>query len=123
MPVKINLSENNNYIELIYNGSIVNDDLLYSLNKGLELMNESGINLFLADCREMTAAHSILDIFTKVQMYLDKGISKDIKEAVILPESSETADKIKFYETACLNRGFRVKVFNEKDEALNWLLD
>jgi uncharacterized protein YbcV (DUF1398 family) len=88
----------------------------------MELMNESGVSLFLADCKEMAAAHTILDIFTKVQSYLEKGLSKEIKEAVILPENTKSAENLKFYETACLNRGFTVKVFKARDEALNWLL-
>ncbi len=129
MPVDITVSENNEFINLVYTGNITNDDLLYSIKQAIELQNKNNISLYLADCSNMIAQHSILDLFTKIQSFYEIGLRKDMKEAIILPNSNsdevstESADKIKFYETACLNRGFKVKIFPGKDEALKWLLE
>lgn len=123
MPVDITISETNDYILLNYSGNISNDDLLYSIKKAVELQSENEINSYLADCSNMISSHSILDIFSKVQTMQNMGIRKDLKEAIVLPLNTESADKVKFYETACLNRGYRVKIFSDKNEALNWLLN
>jgi hypothetical protein len=31
--------------------------------------------------------------------------------------------EIKFYETACKNRGFNVKIFTEREDAIAWLAE
>ncbi len=122
MPFKIKVSESNDYICLDYNGSVTNAELTDSISACQELYKASGISLFLADCTNMLAEHSILDIFSKVDSFQSLEMKKDFKEAIIITKDSESRDKLNFYETACLNRGYRVKIFEDKPSALAWLL-
>ncbi|MBL8016696.1 MAG: hypothetical protein JNK43_05445 [Ignavibacteria bacterium] len=122
MPFKINVSESNDYICLNYHGSITNTELTDSIIGCQEIYKKTGLSLFLADCTNMLAEHSILDIFSKVDSFESLEMKKDFKEAIIITKDSESLDKLNFYETACLNRGYNVRIFENKEDALKWLL-
>lgn len=122
MPYKIAVSDSHDYICLDYYGNVSKDDLADSISGCKKLYVETGISLFLADCTEMFAEHSILDIFSKVDSFQSLEMKKDFREAIIIPKESESKDKVNFYETACLNRGYNVRIFENKDDAVVWLL-
>ncbi|HMT11972.1 MAG TPA: hypothetical protein PKA39_10165 [Ignavibacteria bacterium] len=122
MQFKIKLSETKDYICLDYFGNVTNDDLTNSIAGCTQLYRETGVSLYLADCTDMHATHSILDIFGKVDAFESLEMKKDFKEALIVTRESESREKLNFYETACLNRGYNVRVFESKEDALQWLL-
>ncbi|MBE2218612.1 MAG: hypothetical protein IAE90_10430 [Ignavibacteria bacterium] len=122
MPYKIAVSENRDYVLLDYFGNVSRDDLAGSISGCKKLYVETGISLFLADCTQMIAEHSILDIFSKVDSFQSLEMKKDFREAIIISKDSESKDKVNFYETACLNRGYNVRIFENKEEAVAWLL-
>ena len=43
------------------------------------------------------------------------------REAVLLPLSPEMAREARGFETMCLNRGFEVRIFDDRSAALAWL--
>lgn len=90
MPFKISVSGSNDYICLDYYGSITNTELTDSIIACQELYKKTGLCFFLADCTDMFAEHSILDIFSKVDSFQSLEMKKDFKEAIIITKDSES---------------------------------
>jgi hypothetical protein len=114
-------NNDHNLAELIYEGKVTPADLHEALLAAVKLARENNSILFLADCSEMEGGHSVVDIYGLIALYESVGLQLKMKEALLLPLLKSSKEDVKFYETACLNKGFNVKVFSSKDKALAWL--
>jgi hypothetical protein len=121
MPWKTRLIENPKYIEIIYSGIVTPQQLYMALESSVSLSRENKTELFLADCTTMVGGHTAVDLYGLISLFEKLEIGRTAKEAVIMLTVQESADEIRFYETACKNRGFNVKLFNNREEAVKWL--
>ncbi len=121
MPWSANYNHEHNLVELIYKGKVTPVDLQDALLAAVKLANENNSILFLADCSEMEGGHSVVDLYGLISLYESVGLHLKMKEALLLPSMKSPKEDVKFYETACLNKGFNVKVFSQKEKALTWL--
>lgn len=110
-----------NLVELIYKGKVTPADLHEALMAAVKLAKENNSILFLADCSDMEGGHSVVDLYGLISLYESVGLQLKMKEALLLPLLKSPKEDVKFYETACLNKGFNVKVFSSKEKALAWL--
>jgi len=110
-------------IELTYTGTITPADLEEAYMASAELATQAGTAKFLADCSEMIGGSYLLtDLYNLIAKFEERRGAYVIKEALILPISTVPREDVKFYETACMNRGFNMKVFSTVEDALVWLL-
>ena len=121
MPWKTNYNEAEKYIELTYSGIVTPEELFMAFENSMRLSKEHNTLLYLADCLEMVGGHSVIDLYGLIGLFDQLNISIDSKEAVLMKSLQNSAKEIEFYETACRNRGFNVKLFTNRDEALDWL--
>jgi len=110
-------------IETFYSGVITQSELTEAVMENISLVNEHGIFRLLGDCTALEGGHSIFDLYYLVDTVISAGIPGNLKEAVILPSLQASAEKVKFWETACLNRGFKVRLFQDRASALDWLME
>ncbi len=110
-------------IETRYEGVLAPSELADAVRETLVLARSSGRMLFLGDCRAMTGGHSVVDLYSLAEVLLSSGMGRGLKEAVVLPSLPESAESVRFWETACLNRGLRVRIFLDRESALAWLLE
>lgn len=65
---------------------------------------------------------SILDLLNlPARQYVEESMSRRIRVAVVSPRMPEAQEKVRFYETVCLNRGWKVRLFKSRDDAIEWL--
>jgi hypothetical protein len=121
MPWQIKLAENNSYMAITYSGVITPQELEDALRAILKLGRESGTTRILADCTGMTGGHSVFDLYYLIDLYEKENVPHQMKEAILLPALPEKLDDVKFYETACLNKGYDVRLFEMADDARSWL--
>lgn len=121
MPCDIKLNKNYKIIELTYYGIITPKELKDAFDAAVSLSMKEGSTLFLADCTEMVGGHSVIDLYALISIFESSGLGRGMKEALLLPSLKSSINDVKFYETACLNRGFNVKIFQNVDDALKWL--
>ncbi len=121
MPVKIEFSENPQRIEINYSGTITEREYSDALREFIKFNAEKKCLLVLTDLREMTVSPSILNVYDSINMFGKMGIDKKTSEALIIPENKFAADNVRFYETARQNRGYNVKLFYYKEDAVKWL--
>jgi len=80
-------------------------------------------------CRNILADHRQADVIAKTmksyerpflyeQIWGDSETISQIKTAVVF---KEITDDYRFYETVLQNRGWNLTIFDDYDEALNWL--
>lgn len=74
----------------------------------------------------LTEAHNKISIFEAYFWFADHYDNIDTKLRYI-PTAYLTNEKdksfFKFFETTCLNKSIRVKMFMEKEEAFKWLIN
>jgi hypothetical protein len=122
MAWKTNLVENPSYIEVTYSGKVSPEELFKALENAVLLSRENKIILFLADLTEMIGGHSVFDLYGIISIYETLKLDAKAKEAIIMTSLQDTVDEIKFYETTCKNRGFNVRIFKQREEAISWLV-
>lgn len=108
------------FIELSYVGLVSPAELNEALLAAAALSKEKQTLDFFADCSELAGGHSIMDLYALISLFESTGV-RGLKEAIIFPSLQATIEDVKFYETACLNRGYNVRVFANRQEALTWL--
>jgi hypothetical protein len=70
------------------------------------------------DMREAEIKWSTVDLYNLPNLLDSEGITRSWKRAILFTEISENA---RFFETAARNKGYRVKIFTDRDEAMGWL--
>lgn len=123
MSWKIEYNSGKKLIELEYSGLISGDDLKKAFEKVIEYIYEYKTVLVLADCTKMSTGHTLFDLLGLLEDFEKLDVLRNVKEAVLLSTGHESAVNISFWETACQNRGFKVRIFEEKEEAVKWLIN
>ena len=121
MSWKINYNLENKIIELSYNDIVTPGELQQAFEETMKMVNQYGSFLILADCRELKGGHTLFDLLELIEQIKVIDDKIFLKEAVILPLEKMPVSKVEFWETACLNRGIKVKLFAESQIAINWL--
>jgi hypothetical protein len=122
MPWHVHKIPDYTIIETVYSGSLSADDVNQAAMATMELGMNLGIPLCLADCSRLEGGHSMFDLYDLSDELTSFLASISFKEALILPVDKNHTDKVRFWETTCLNRGLTVKVFDDRDSAIKWLI-
>ncbi|MFZ2449678.1 MAG: hypothetical protein WAW36_04065 [Methylovulum miyakonense] len=64
--------------------------------------------------------HSLIIALIAISvLYALYAIALMLKEAILLPSLPAPIENVKFWETACYNRGLRVRIFDDRQNALD----
>jgi hypothetical protein len=55
------------------------------------------------------------------KQYNEEGSNRGVRMALIMPNSSKAMALAEFFVTVCLNRGWMVKEFTDRQRAIDWL--
>ena len=105
-----------------YEGVLEPSELSEAIRESLVVARDCGRNLFLGDCSALAGGHSVVDLYALADALLASGVVRGFREAVLLPALPDSAENVRFWETTCLNRGIRVRIFLDRESALAWLL-
>ena len=73
---------------------------------------------FLNDCRESIVPESIIDLFEIPKLVGEARLNGNCKCAIVV---KDIRDQWEFLETISTNRGQRIRIFTDFDEAHAWL--
>lgn len=121
MPYEVKLNADDQIIDLTYSGIVTPSELKTAFDEALLISLQNGIQTFFADCTTMVGGHSVIDLYFLISLYESCGLPRGSKEALLLPSLKSSAEEVKFYETACLNQGYNIKIFTDSNEAFTWL--
>jgi hypothetical protein len=123
MPIRCSVLEAEGVVELAYSGAVSPEELQAMLLAAIETGRRTSILRFLADLTGMSGGHSAGDLFAVVHAMEQLGVPRAMREAIVpRPGSIPDADA-RFFEDACRNRGFDVRIFPDRPSALAWLQD
>ncbi|MGZ8218160.1 hypothetical protein [Methylomagnum sp.] len=124
MPWQIIFQADARIVETVYSGVVKPDELMAACKATLAFARENSAILFLGDCMALQGGHSVFDLYAIVDVLETHGFPRAGKEALLFPplELSDVSRNIDFWETACGNRGYVVRVFHDREAALRWLI-
>jgi len=123
MPWKCSILAEHPILETTYSETLTPPELEAAIGETLAMAESTNTTLLLGNCLDLVGGHSITDLYFFVDTVADHPAISTIKEALLLPSLSASSDMVEFWETACLNRGIRVRLFHDRQSALDWLLE
>lgn len=111
-------------VELVYTGRFTAQESKESTSKAIALGKVHDDADALVDATEVELAVSIVDLLDlPARQYVAEDMNRRIRVAVVSPRLPKDIRDAKFYETACLNRGWNVRLFPDRDDAIEWLTE
>jgi hypothetical protein len=103
-------------------GPVSSDDMTAAFEQTLRLCIEHDNWLVLADATEMSAAHTVIDVYQLVTALAQLDVQDRFREALVAPRDAVARETVGFWEDAGVNRGLACKVFATEADAVTWLL-
>lgn len=122
MSWKVKFASDCDIIIAEYSDTVVMPEMSESVSAIRTLASEHNTYKVLCDCSGLTGGHSITDVFAFANNLIDTGNAHKYKQAIILPVPDEMIDNLKYYETYGGNRSMTIKLFRDRQDAIDWLL-
>jgi len=122
MPWSTNIDPDHPIIKTIFWGILTPTELSDAFHETLSLVYQHDRTRILADCIGLSGGHSVIDLYYLADAFASKDMDRSLKEAVLLPSAPASAEKVEFWENTCYNRGLKVRMFNDHESAMDWLL-
>lgn len=120
MPYEIKYDEANDCVICRMSGELRIPELLDFGANAAALLKEHDCWRLLNDMREVKKLPSVVDIYNLPRLVGESEFPQQAKRAVVF---SKDEKDYQFLETVSVNRGQLLKVFDDIDDALAWLLD
>jgi hypothetical protein len=122
MPWSVTYNPTLEIIEELFCGPVSVAEFREAVSKRISLEKETGSNKILNDVSEVEVDASVLDLLNfPNKQYQIEGSNRSIRMALVMPKEEKSKELAEFFVTACLNRGWQVKEFTERQEAIDWL--
>lgn len=119
MKWTITPNENKKIITVTTEGELQKVDLNAMLGDIIKNATILHIMNIIIDHRKATFAISMVDTFERPYHFQEAGVPRTSKIALIF--STTENSEYKFFETIFVNRGFQVKLFDNIQDAENWI--
>ena len=122
MPWEVVHRPEHGYIDIVLRGRLDGEDIRTLTSETIALGRTAATQSFLADASEADVTADLVDLYdVPAKQYVDEGADRLGRMAIVMPPSEETRRAIAFFESVCRNRGWNVKTFADRTEALRWL--
>ena len=109
------------YLEVITTGAADKEGSLNMAKIIKETMQRHRITKALIDHRGVeSVSGEIIEIYDRPKLFIIMGVILGVRIAEII--KPEHVKHFRFFETVCINQGFKVSIFQERSSALEWLL-
>ena len=109
-------------VDVVFTGVTSGRDLQEATTKCVMLGKEQGTVKFLVDAVGLELFAPLVDIIDLPdKQYVAEGLDRLSRVALVYPRSPKAKQAAHFYETVCINRGWSVKLFPKRDDAIEWL--
>jgi hypothetical protein len=116
MSDEVRVNESEGIIEVVSSGVLTRQEMESTMATLQRILDEEGVSRVLIDTARLQSAPGTLDIFE-----FCSTSSRDFKIALLVTDSNGINKDIAFAETVGVNRGQRVKMFWDREEARRWL--
>jgi len=121
MEWEIRIHNEEKYVEVITKGVADKDGSLNMAKIITETMQQNRITKVLIDHRNIeSVSGEIIEIYDRPKLLRIIGIILGVKIAEII--KPDYMKHFSFFETVCINQGFKISIFQEYSPAIEWLL-
>ena len=99
-------------------GSYALETEIETLKEVIALLNQHDCDKCIFDHRETTVIARTMGSFSRPGLYEELGLKRSVNMAIV---AQELNDDLAFYENVCVNRGWKVRLFDKYNAALEWL--
>ena len=82
---------------------------------------ENKVKKVLTDVRALEGRLGVLDGYEIVKKHFPKMKDPSVISQIAIVDLKEFSGSFKFFEDVAVNRGFRVRIFSDIEEAIDWL--
>lgn len=97
------------------------DELQAIFVAGASAASEHGVRRILVDAREMALSSSTTELYSLPGRLREQGLTRAHKVAIVFSGDPDSNKDLLFLETVFFNRGFPMRLFPAKGEAITWL--
>ncbi len=109
-------------VEAICRGATSGQDMREMTSKCISLADKKGTLGFLIDARDVEFLASLTEIYNiPAKQFLNEGLCRSSRIALIQPGSEKSRFAARFFENACRNRNWNVRLFPCREDAIEWL--
>jgi hypothetical protein len=119
--ISVRFLEAERLIECVYTGRIGPGELERSIQQAGELARAHQTDRCVTDLTGLVDGPSVGDLYGVPKLFEQLGFPRSLREAIVSPTISASAGDVQFYENVCINRGWTVRVFPDRAQALAWL--
>jgi len=119
LAFKIKVNTEEDYILVEHYGDTDLDENIQAGEKALRVAINNQIMNILVDVTGITGAVSIMDLFASTKHHAETA---KIRPLTAIYGRQDQKRELEFMENVGVNRGMSIKIFTDKNEALDWLL-
>jgi hypothetical protein len=108
-------------VEVVLSGALDDPEAVDMLAECRRLQDELGIAGALLDCSDVVKGLSYPSVVEMADYVVGLGVPADWRQAIVKPRDLTAAVTIGLWEAAGSNRGMTIKVFPDRESALEWL--
>jgi hypothetical protein len=121
MPWKQEIKDGGLLLEVTYQGTFEAEELRASTIEIVDLLITKDIQRLILDCHQAHFNVPTIAVYQLPELYAAKGLSRQVRAAVVKPHDGYHLEIFEFYEDVCRNRGYFVMLFDDADQARQWL--
>ena len=111
-------------IEIVYSGEVTASEMRETVRRRIAIQKETGATKVLADASGVRVSPSITDLFgLPSKLFAEEDAKRSTMVALVLPDSAGPRERARFLETASVNRGWLMRVFEDRQSAVAWLME
>lgn len=121
MPIQIEYDAVNRFVLLVYSGVNTMQDYVGGTVKVFEMFVEHGTADCLLDLRKIDNRASMAEVYDLPQLYTEMAVPRNVRISILVEPGQKDEAIIRFYETICLNRGWKANISFDAESAIAWL--
>ncbi|OEU63941.1 MAG: hypothetical protein BA870_04870 [Desulfuromonadales bacterium C00003094] len=121
MPWSVELNTELDLIESIYSGYVTICEVEAATLKAFELASKERPSRFLTELRDVELEHSVADLYFIPKEWQRMKFMWLNRLALLVSGCDAIMKDLQFFETTCLNQGRHVRIFTQRQDAIDWL--
>jgi hypothetical protein len=121
LPTSVQFLEPERIVESVYADVVGAVEFERSVELAIELAESRASFRFLSDLTALAKGPSPGDLFAMIRLLENRGLPRTLREALVVAPDLPDPGDAHFYEDACRNRGWDIRIFPDRTSALAWL--
>ncbi|HEV2112344.1 MAG TPA: hypothetical protein VGT99_13380 [Gammaproteobacteria bacterium] len=121
MPWSLEFTDGGRILKVLIQGRISSSEVSEITRESVAAVAKTQVTRIVLDCADAKMDVPILDVYKLPDLYSAQGLSHQVHAAVIMSREGYRREIYEFYEDVCRNRGYFVRLFEQEQDAWNWV--